>query len=161
MNRLIVLGTHNHKKGEELARLVQPMGFRVRTLADYPHPLSVLEDGTTFGENARRKACRQAVHLKAWVLGEDSGLQVDALDGRPGIFSARFAGPSATDAANNAALVGGTGRNPGRAAFGPLRVSHDTVRPHRGRPGRSRRPLPRAHRSGTAGNGRIRIRPAF
>jgi XTP/dITP diphosphohydrolase len=105
MNRLLVLGTHNRKKGEELARLVRPIGFQVLTLADYPRALNVVEDGSTFGENARLKACQQAVHLKTWVLGEDSGLRVDALDGRPGLFSARFSGPSATDAANNARLL--------------------------------------------------------
>jgi XTP/dITP diphosphohydrolase len=96
----VVLGTHNRQKAAELRDLLEPRGCRVHTLADFPSPLCVVEDGQTFAENATRKACQQAVHLQAWVLGEDSGLEVDALHGRPGIHSARFAGDAATDAAN-------------------------------------------------------------
>ncbi len=103
--RLIVLGTHNRKKGLELAGLFAPFGFDIQTLADFAAPLTVVEDGQTFAENARLKACQQAAHLRAWVLGEDSGLAVDALGGRPGVFSARFSGPQASDASNNALLL--------------------------------------------------------
>ncbi|MHB8952544.1 MAG: RdgB/HAM1 family non-canonical purine NTP pyrophosphatase [Pirellulaceae bacterium] len=103
--RLIVLGTHNRKKGQELAHLFEPWGFEIRTLADFAAPMHVVEDGQTFAENARLKACRQATHLQAWVLGEDSGLAVDALDGRPGVLSARFSGDRATDASNNTLLL--------------------------------------------------------
>lgn len=102
---VIVLGTHNRKKGQELAELFAPWGFEIRTLADFPQPLEVEENGQTFAENAGLKACRQAVHLGCWVLGEDSGLAVDALDGGPGIYSARFSGPEATDASNIARLL--------------------------------------------------------
>jgi XTP/dITP diphosphohydrolase len=98
--RIVVLGTHNRKKGRELADLVAGWGFEIKTLADCARPLHVVEDGQTFAENARRKACLQSAHLQAWVLGEDSGLAVDALAGRPGVCSARYAGPQATDAAN-------------------------------------------------------------
>jgi len=101
----LVLGTHNRKKGIELAELVRPLSIDVRTLADYPQALSVVEDGVTFAANARKKATEQAERLQAWVLGEDSGLVVDALGGAPGVFSARFAGPQATDEANNARLL--------------------------------------------------------
>jgi XTP/dITP diphosphohydrolase len=103
--RVIVLGTHNRKKGRELAALVAPWGFDIQTLADFADPLMVAEDGQTFAENATLKACRQAVHLGAWVLGEDSGLAVDALHGRPGVYSARFSGENATDASNMARLL--------------------------------------------------------
>ena len=102
---LLVLGTHNRKKGQELAQLLAPFGFELKTLADFPNPLEVEETGETFAENATLKAVLQARHLNAWVLGEDSGLCVDALSGRPGIFSARFAGPDATDEANNDFLL--------------------------------------------------------
>ena len=102
---LLVLGTHNRKKGQELAQLLVPFGFELKTLADFHSPLVVEETGETFAENAALKAAQQACHLNAWVLGEDSGLSVDALDGRPGIFSARFAGPEATDATNNVRLL--------------------------------------------------------
>lgn len=103
--RWLVLGTHNRKKGLELAQLFAPHGLQVRTLADFPEALEVVEDGHTFAENAMRKATQQARHLNAWVLGEDSGLAVDALDGRPGVYSARFSGPAATDASNNERLL--------------------------------------------------------
>lgn len=103
--RLLVLGTNNKKKGIELAELLAPHGFVLRTLADFPDSLEVDETGTTFAENAALKATVQARHLGCWVLGEDSGLAVDALNGRPGVYSARFAGPTATDEMNNAKLL--------------------------------------------------------
>jgi XTP/dITP diphosphohydrolase len=103
--RWLVLGTHNRKKGLELAQLFAPHGLQVRTLADFPQALEVVEDGQTFADNATRKATQQALHLNAWVLGEDSGLAVDALDGRPGVYSARFSGPNATDSSNNQLLL--------------------------------------------------------
>ncbi|MBX9788156.1 MAG: non-canonical purine NTP pyrophosphatase [Pirellulales bacterium] len=103
--RELVLGTHNRKKGLELAELLSPLGIELRTLADFPQALEVVEDGDRFAANARKKAGEQARHLGRWVLGEDSGLAVDALEGRPGIYSARFAGPQATDEANNQRLL--------------------------------------------------------
>ena len=109
---LLILGTHNRKKGLELAELLGPKGFRVQTLADYPHALKVEETGSSFAENAALKATQQARHLKAWVLGEDSGLCVDALDGAPGIYSARYSGPEATDEANNQHLLQALGELP-------------------------------------------------
>lgn len=102
---LLILGTHNAKKGKELVELLDPLPLIVRTLVDYPEALHVVEDGDSFAENATKKACQQAVHLGGWVLGEDSGLCVDALDGAPGIYSARFAGPQAKDPENNGLLI--------------------------------------------------------
>ncbi|MGE0759517.1 MAG: RdgB/HAM1 family non-canonical purine NTP pyrophosphatase [Pirellulaceae bacterium] len=102
---LLVLGTRNRKKAEELVDLLEPHGFELRTLADYPHALEVDETGSTFAENAALKATVQARHLGAWVLGEDSGLKVDALGGAPGVYSARYSGPEATDERNNAKLL--------------------------------------------------------
>ena len=109
--RVLVLGTHNHKKGEELSELLSPHGFQLHTLADFPNAMEVVEDANTFAGNAERKAIQQAVHLNRWVLGEDSGLSVDALGGKPGVFSARYSGASATDESNNRFLLeqlGGT-----------------------------------------------------
>jgi len=103
--RLLVCGTGNRKKGAELAELLSPWGFTLKTLADYPQAIEVDESGTSFAENAALKASQQAAHLQAWVLADDSGLVVDALDGRPGIYSARFAGPGATDALNRQKLL--------------------------------------------------------
>ena len=102
---LLILGTHNRKKGQELAGLLREAGLELRTLADFPDALDVTEDGHTFSENAALKATQQARHLGSWVLGEDSGLMVDALDGAPGVFSARYSGPGATDESNNRLLL--------------------------------------------------------
>jgi XTP/dITP diphosphohydrolase len=105
MANVLVLGTHNRKKCEELIDLLRPYRFELRTLGDYPDSITVEETGSTFSENAALKACQQALHLKAWVLGEDSGLCVPALNGAPGVYSARFSGPHATDESNNAKLL--------------------------------------------------------
>lgn len=110
--RLLVLGTHNAKKRGELERLLTPFDLPLATLADFPNAIKVAETGQTFAENARLKATQQAVHLGYWVLGEDSGLAVDALDGAPGIYSARYSGPQATDEANNQKLLAELGDLP-------------------------------------------------
>jgi len=102
---MLVLGTANRKKGIELADLVRPVGVEVRTLADFPGDFSVEENGDTFAANAALKATRQACHLGRWVLADDSGLAVDALAGAPGVLSARYSGPAATDASNNRLLL--------------------------------------------------------
>jgi XTP/dITP diphosphohydrolase len=103
--RALVVGTHNRKKGIELAELLAPQGFSVVTLADLPEAIEVAEEGDSFEANARLKASRQAIHLGRWVLADDSGLEVDALGGAPGVYSARFAGPNATDEDNNRLLL--------------------------------------------------------
>jgi XTP/dITP diphosphohydrolase len=105
MSRLLVLGSRNRKKLVELEALLAPYGLMLKTLADYPTSLEVEETGETFAENARLKATQQARQLKAWVLGEDSGLSVDALGGAPGVRSARFSDPGATDERNNQLLL--------------------------------------------------------
>jgi XTP/dITP diphosphohydrolase len=101
----LVLGTRNQKKRRELEYLLQPHGIRLKGLDDFSDSITVAETGTTFQENAALKATEQARHLGQWVLGEDSGISVDALDGAPGVFSARFAGEDATDAENNALML--------------------------------------------------------
>jgi XTP/dITP diphosphohydrolase len=101
----LVIGTTNAAKGRELRDLLEPYGFQVETLKEVGGAIDVVEDGDTFAANARKKASEQARHLKAWVLADDSGIEVDALRGRPGVYSARYAGESATDAENNAKLL--------------------------------------------------------
>ena len=108
----LVLGTRNRKKGEELAELLAPWGFTVVTLADIPDAIDVVESGDSFAANAALKATQQARHLGRWVLADDSGLEVDALGGAPGVYSARFAGPNATDEQNNAELLKRLGDTP-------------------------------------------------
>ena len=112
MPPLLVLGTANVKKGRELAELFAPVGLEMRTLADFPDAIEVVEDGETFAANAQRKASQQAQHLGRWVLADDSGLLVDAIDGSPGVFSARYSGPEATDASNNQKLLDALGQLP-------------------------------------------------
>ncbi|MDA7950149.1 MAG: RdgB/HAM1 family non-canonical purine NTP pyrophosphatase [Pirellulaceae bacterium] len=103
--RQLVLGTHNKKKGAELESMLAPFSIIVKTLQEYENPIEVIENGSTFAENAQKKAREQALHLNEWVLGEDSGLCVVALDHRPGIFSARYSGEGATDDKNNKKLL--------------------------------------------------------
>lgn len=102
---MLVLGTFNRKKGEELAGLLELPGVRIGTLADFPDVRSVEEDGQSFAENARCKASGYARQVGQWVLADDSGLVVDALGDRPGVQSARYAGPGADDAANRQKLL--------------------------------------------------------
>jgi XTP/dITP diphosphohydrolase len=101
----LVLGTNNRKKCLELAELLAPLGLDLKTLGEFSQAITVDETGDSFAANAELKAAEQAVHLGQWVLGEDSGLAVDPLDGRPGIYSARYAGPQATDEENNRLLL--------------------------------------------------------
>ncbi len=109
MARNIVLATNNRKKGIELAELLAPFDVSVRTLKDFDRAMDVIEDGDTFQANARKKAAEQAKFLGEWCIGEDSGLSVDALDGAPGVFSARFAAlaehENSSDEENNRLLL--------------------------------------------------------
>ena len=105
----LTIGTTNLAKGRELAEMLQPFGFEVKTLQDFPDALDVVEDGETFAANAVAKACQQATHLGCWVLADDSGLEVDALRGAPGIYSARYAGENASDAENNLKMLSDLG----------------------------------------------------
>jgi XTP/dITP diphosphohydrolase len=108
----LVLGTNNRKKGQELAEVLFPVGLRLSVLADFPQAISVVEDGDTFTANAALKATQQARHLGLWVLGEDSGLMVDALGGAPGVYSARYSGENASDESNNRLLLERLGELP-------------------------------------------------
>ena len=101
----LVLGTGNKKKAVELRAMIPASLARLTTLADWPEAIEVVEDGETFAENARLKSTQQAKHLDRWVIGEDSGLSVDAIDGQPGVYSARFSGEGATDERNNDLLL--------------------------------------------------------
>lgn len=112
--KTLVLGTGNVDKGRELAEMLAPYNLEIKTLADFSDPVEVVEDGDSFAANAQKKAREQALHLGLWVLADDSGLEVDALDGDPGIYSARFSGPEATNASNNAKLLEELGERPPR-----------------------------------------------
>lgn len=99
----IVIATKNPGKAREFSEMLAPKGIEVKTLADF-HPFKIDENGTTFEENATIKAQTACQHLKLPVLADDSGLVVDALNGAPGVRSARYAGDH-DDAANNTKLL--------------------------------------------------------
>jgi XTP/dITP diphosphohydrolase len=101
----IVLASRNRKKAVEFAELLAPHGIELQRLSDFPAVPEVVESGTTFAENAELKASQTARALGCWTLADDSGLMVDALDGAPGIYSARYAGTDATDAENRDKLL--------------------------------------------------------
>jgi XTP/dITP diphosphohydrolase len=104
-NRLVV-ATHNRGKLEELRALLADLPLEVHGVGELlADPPLVVEDGATFAENALKKARAVARATNMLSLADDSGLEVDALGGRPGVRSARFAHERATDAENNAALL--------------------------------------------------------
>lgn len=104
-NDTIVIATRNPGKASEFRKIFSEKGYMVKTLLDYPELPDIEETGTTFEENARLKAETIASILKQPVLADDSGLIVEALGGRPGVYSARFAGEPTNNAANNAKLL--------------------------------------------------------
>lgn len=103
--KTIVIATGNQGKAKEFTALFARAGYQIKTLADFPDLPDVEETGNTFEENARLKAETIAQILQQPVLADDSGLAVDALNGMPGVYSARFAGDHKSDAANNAKLL--------------------------------------------------------
>jgi XTP/dITP diphosphohydrolase len=105
MPGVLVLGTRNRKKRIEIEEILGDLGIALQDLSSWPDAPEVVEDGATFEANARKKASEQARALHQWVLGEDSGLVVPALNGRPGVYSARYAGKQGDDEANNDRLL--------------------------------------------------------
>jgi XTP/dITP diphosphohydrolase len=105
----LLLATRNSHKTREFAEILGD-GFDVRDLADVAELPVVDETGLTFEANAILKAVETSKHFQELVVADDSGLEVDALQGAPGIYSARYAGEHATDAANVAKLLAELGR---------------------------------------------------
>lgn len=101
----VVLASRNQKKSLEIQQLLAPYGIPLVSVADFPEATDVDETGSSFRENAELKASQVARQTGHWAIGEDSGLQVDALKGAPGIYSARFSGEGATDERNNQKLI--------------------------------------------------------
>jgi len=89
----LLLATTNGGKLNEIVELMSGLALEIRTLADYPPTNPPEETGTTFAENARQKALFYAAHAGTMTVAEDSGLEIDALGGAPGVHSARFGGP--------------------------------------------------------------------
>ena len=96
----VIIATKNRGKAKDFEALLSPYGIRVLTLFDVAPDLDIDETGTTFRENAALKAETVAEKLGKMVIADDSGLAVDALDGKPGVYSARYSGEGATDERN-------------------------------------------------------------
>lgn len=101
----LIVATSNRHKLEELTQLLKPLGIPIHALPQNRDWETVQEDGETLQENARKKAKGYAKQLHTWVLSDDTGLEVDALNGAPGVRSARYAGDDASMAMNLALLV--------------------------------------------------------
>ncbi len=100
MKQIIVLATTNKGKTREIRALLKDFPIEIKNLGDFGPIPEVIEDGETFDDNAYKKASFTAKVLGLPAMADDSGLCVDALDGAPGIYSARYAGEDATDADN-------------------------------------------------------------
>lgn len=109
--RKIILASNNKHKIEEIKAIFEGMPFEVKSLKDENINIDVVEDGTTFEENSKKKASEIAEYLKNRgdrefiVLADDSGLEVDYLNGEPGIYSARYSGEHGNDRENNIKLL--------------------------------------------------------
>lgn len=101
----LIIATRNQGKAAEIAALLQNFEVNVLTMDFFPEIGDIPETGVTFEENALIKARTVARLTGLTALADDSGLEVDALAGAPGVYSARFSGPDATDATNNALLL--------------------------------------------------------
>ena len=101
----LLLGTNNQGKVVELAEILRGLPWDIRSLADFPPVPEPVEEGDTFEANAVAKAAYFSKRFNVWCAADDSGLVVDALDGAPGVLSARYAGPDATDSDNSAKLL--------------------------------------------------------
>lgn len=102
---LIIASTNMHKVREFRTMLKPFFKFDILSLCDFPSYVPPEETGTTFEENATLKATHAAKELNRWVIADDSGLVVPALNGAPGIYSARYAGNDATDLENRKKLL--------------------------------------------------------
>ncbi|MCD6525730.1 MAG: XTP/dITP diphosphatase [Desulfuromonas sp.] len=101
----LIVATQNQGKLKEIRRVLADAGIEVEGMDAFPQLVPAVEDGLTFAENARKKALAIVEQTGKPCLADDSGLEVAALNGRPGVHSARYAGALATDADNNALLL--------------------------------------------------------
>jgi XTP/dITP diphosphohydrolase len=105
VKQIIVLATTNRGKTQEFRELLKNFPIEIKDLGDFGPIPEVIEDGETFDDNAYKKAAFTAKVLGFPAMADDSGLCVDALDGAPGVYSARYAGEGATDQENVAKLL--------------------------------------------------------
>ena len=99
--KTIAIATQNENKKKEIAEILKNIpGILLRGVEEFPFLPEVEEDGNSFRENAIKKATTIAMACNTWAMADDSGLEIDALNGRPGIYSSRYAGPNAADEKN-------------------------------------------------------------
>jgi XTP/dITP diphosphohydrolase len=101
----LVVATKNKKKLEEIKEILRGLDLKITSLADYSATPRIIENGKTFKANAVKKAVRIARFTGRLTMGEDSGLCVNTLGGKPGIYSSRFAGKGKSDLKNNLKLL--------------------------------------------------------
>jgi len=101
----IVLATNNKGKIRELSAMLEPFGLKVKSLSEFPEIGEIEETGITFLENAFIKARTVAKVTGLVAVADDSGIEIDALDGRPGVYSARYAGEQHDDHDNNEKML--------------------------------------------------------
>lgn len=101
----MIIATKNEGKAKEFVNMFKDYDYEVKTLLDFPDIPDIPETGSTFKENAFQKASAISERLNTIVLADDSGLEVDALNGQPGIYSARYAGEHGNDEKNNGKLI--------------------------------------------------------
>jgi XTP/dITP diphosphohydrolase len=101
----LIVATRNKGKVREIREALKGLGLRIYALSDLPDTLEIEEDGKSFNENALKKARFYSKVFGKLTLGDDSGLEVDSLNGMPGIYSARYAGERASSQENNRKLL--------------------------------------------------------
>lgn len=101
----LIIATQNKGKLKEICRVLQSVGIKAEGMDNYPHLVPAIEDGETFAANAQKKAQAIVEQTGKPCLADDSGLTVEALQGRPGVYSARYAGEGASDQENNDLLL--------------------------------------------------------
>jgi XTP/dITP diphosphohydrolase len=105
MIKEIVLATGNRHKGEEIKSTLKDLVVKITPMISFSEYPTTIEDGATLEENAVKKAREAAEFFKKWAIADDSGLEVDYLNGRPGIYSARYAGRNCSYDDNNEKLL--------------------------------------------------------
>jgi XTP/dITP diphosphohydrolase len=105
MIKEIVLATENRYKEEEIKSILKDLDIKIMPMNSFPDYPVTIEDGATFEENASKKAKEAAEFFRKWAIADDSGLEVDCLNGRPGIYSARYAGENCSYEDNNKKLL--------------------------------------------------------
>jgi len=131
MSRKLVLATRNPGKIREICQLLKGLPVDILTVEDFPALPEVEETGTTLEENALLKATHIHQATRLPVLADDTGLEVEALGGKPGVYSARFAGKNATDAENRRYLLDAlAGQSNRKAQFRTVVVFMEDEKPY-------------------------------